>query len=228
MTPAVILTDIEGTTTAIDFVHRVLFPYAHSHLEAYIARHADDPIVQVLVNDAACTVEEETGQRPEQQEVVRYLLQWIEADRKHTALKTLQGMIWEEGYRLGHFTAHLYPDVAPRLRQWHSQGMRLAVYSSGSVQAQKLLFGHTELGDLTPLFSAYFDTHVGHKREAKSYETIAAQLQVPPAHILFLSDVTEELDAAENAGMRTIQLLRPGTTAGQHHATAATFDNIVL
>ena len=140
--------------------------------------------------------------------IVETLQGWIDQDRKHTALKALQGLVWEAGYADGDFTAPLYPDVAPALRDWHVAGHRLAVYSSGSVPAQKLLFAHTDSGDLTALFAAYFDTEVGGKREAGSYRAIGERLGSDAGDILFLSDVVEELDAAREAGMRTVLLDR--------------------
>ena len=138
---------------------------------------------------------------------------WMAEDVKATPLKTLQGMIWEAGFRDGRLRGHLWPDVAPCLRAWHAAGLTLAVYSSGSVAAQKLLFGHSEAGDLLPLFAGFFDTKVGHKREAASYAAIAAAMRVPPGAILFLSDVAEELDAAAASGLGTCQLVRPADAA---------------
>jgi enolase-phosphatase E1 len=159
---------------------------------------------------------------------------WIDQDRKHTALKALQGLIWEAGYREGDFTAPLYPDVAPALRAWHAAGHGLAVYSSGSVPAQKLLFSHTDAGDLVPLFRDFFDTEIGHKRDADSYRLIADRLDRSPGDILFLSDVVAELDAAREAGMRTVLLDRiedypqPRITddATHGHARAEAFSQV--
>ena len=156
------------------------------------------------------------------------MLHWIETDQKVTPLKALQGMVWADGYQRGDFKGHLYSDVAPALRQWKDLGKALYVYSSGSVQAQKLLFGYSDAGDLTPLFSGYFDTHIGHKREAAAYHRIVTELDLPPAAVLFLSDVVEELDAAKQAGMQTLQLVREGTQAGNTHACVTRFDEIAL
>ena len=199
-----ILTDIEGTTSSISFVKDVLFPYARRELPGYVRAHADDPEVRRWLDAVAA----EHGAMCEDEMIVETLQGWIDQDRKHTALKALQGMVWEAGYRNGDFTAPLYPDVAPQLRAWHDAGHRLAVFSSGSVAAQKLLFGNSDAGDLVPLFDAFFDTEVGHKREAASYATIAQRLQREPSDIVFLSDVVEELDAAREAGMRTFLLDR--------------------
>ncbi|MET0717861.1 MAG: acireductone synthase, partial [Pseudoxanthomonas sp.] len=136
--------------------------------------------------------------------LVSTLQTWIDEDRKHTALKALQGMIWGDGYKTADFTAHIYADAAIQLQAWHAAGIPLYVYSSGSVPAQKLFFGHSDAGDLTPLFSGWFDTEVGGKREAGSYETIAGRIGLQASEILFLSDIVEELDAARVAGMQTV------------------------
>ncbi len=211
--PAAVLTDIEGTTSPIAFVHDVLFPYAQARMAAFCADHADDPVMDEVAKLAA-------GADP-----VRTLLGWMARDEKITPLKTIQGMIWAEGYAKGEITAVLYPDVAPALRRWVQGGVRLYVYSSGSVAAQKLLFGHTPAGDLTPLFAGFFDTKVGAKRAPMSYAAICRGANVSPAEMLFLSDVAAELDAAAAAGLRTCQLARPedGTLAGTAHPVAADF-----
>ena len=142
------------------------------------------------------------------QEIIEMLLRWIDEDRKSTALKALQVMIWQEGYAAGDYRAHLYPEVPARLRAWRAQGLKLYVYSSGSVPAQKLFFGYSEAGDLTPLFAGYFDTETGPKRDEASYRAIAEAIGEQPAHLLFLSDVEQELDAARAAGFQTGWLLR--------------------
>ena len=199
-----ILTDIEGTTSSISFVKDVLFPYARRKLPAFVAAHADAPEVRHWLDMVAT----EHGAMCDDAMIVETLQGWIDQDRKHTALKALQGMVWEAGYRDGDFTAPLYPDVAPALRQWHDAGHALAVSSSGSVPAQKLLFSHTDAGDLSALFAGYFDTTSGHKRDPDSYRVIADALDRQPGDVLFLSDVVEELDAAREAGMRTLLLDR--------------------
>ncbi|MBE2210012.1 MAG: acireductone synthase [Xanthomonadaceae bacterium] len=200
----VILTDIEGTTSGISFVRDVLFPYARAALPGFVRENRDRPEVRRWL-DAVAT---EHGAMCDDDMVVEVLQGWIDEDRKHTALKALQGMVWEAGYNDGDFTAPLYPDVAPALRDWHARGFPLAVFSSGSVPAQKLLFGHTGDGDLIPLFDAFFDTEVGPKREAGSYRQIAERLGRDVGDIVFLSDVVAELDAARDAGMRTVLLDR--------------------
>ena len=220
-----ILTDIEGTTSSISFVEDVLFPYARAHLPAFVVTHADDPAVQHWLHEAA----KEAGLvSASQQELIDLLVEWIDMDRKSTALKALQGMIWKDGYASGEYRAHVYPEVASRLRAWHAAGKRLYVYSSGSVPAQKLLFAHTDAGDLTPLFSGYFDTETGGKRDAESYRRIAEAIGLPPSAILFLSDVVAELDAAKAAGMETILLARPPEHCpdAPSHRCVASFDAI--
>jgi enolase-phosphatase E1 len=213
-----IVTDIEGTTSSISFVRDVLFPYARERLPAFIETHGDTPEVQHWLHEAA----KEAGLvEASRQEVIELLIGWIDEDRKSTALKALQGMIWKDGYEAGDYRSHMYPEVADRLRAWQAEGFSLYVYSSGSVTAQKLLFGFSESGDLTPLFSGYFDTETGHKREADSYTAIAEAIDVPPQQILFLSDIVEELDAAQTAGLHTAWLIRaplPWPDAPRHAA----------
>ena len=220
-----ILTDIEGTTSSISFVKDVLFPYARAHLPAFVVTHADDPAVQHWLHEAA----KEAGLvSASQQELIDLLVEWIDMDRKSTALKALQGMIWKDGYASGEYRAHVYPEVASRLRAWHAAGKRLYVYSSGSVPAQQLFFGYSEAGDLTPLFAGYFDTETGPKREQASYAKIATAIGEQPEHLLFLSDIIEELDAARAAGFRTGWLLRPAQAlpAQPRHPAYADFDAI--
>ncbi len=199
-----IVTDIEGTTSSISFVHEVLFPYAREHIAEFVRRHADEAEVAEQLR----AVSAEAGRELDTEGAIAQLLAWISEDKKATPLKTLQGMIWEAGYRDGSFTGHVYDDAVAGLRRWHEAGIRLYVYSSGSVAAQQLLFGYSDAGDITPLFSGYFDTRIGHKRDAEAYRHIVAELALPAAEILFLSDIKEELDAAQEAGMQTCWLLR--------------------
>ena len=199
-----ILTDIEGTTSSISFVKDVLFPYARRALPAFVAAHGDEPQVRRWLDAVAS----ELGAVCSDDVIVEALQGWIDQDRKHTALKALQGMVWQAGYARADFRAHVYPDAAAALPAWHAAGHPIAVYSSGSVPAQQLFFGHSEAGDLTPLVSAWFDTEVGGKREADSYRRIAEALGVPASDVLFLSDVVEELDAAREAGVGTVLLDR--------------------
>jgi len=219
-----ILTDIEGTTSSIDFVKDVLFPYARLHLPAYVETHGEEPEVRHWLHEAAREAGIVEARRTE---IIDLLVHWIDIDRKSTALKALQGMIWREGYESKAYVSHMYPEVAGRLKAWHDRGLKLYVYSSGSVPAQKLLFGYSESGDLTPLFSGYFDTQTGHKREVESYRRIAEEIGLPPDRILFLSDIREELDAARSAGMRTTQLIRPPQALSDNgHPAVADFDAI--
>jgi len=213
-----ILTDIEGTTSAVSFVFDVLFPYAARHLPGFVSEHAAEPAVAEQVE----AVRHESGE-PEAsvERVVAILLEWIAEDRKATPLKALQGMVWEQGYRAGQLKGHVYPDAVEALRRWHAEGYRLYVYSSGSIQAQKLIFGCSEAGDLSPLFSGYFDTTSGPKREAGSYRRIVEAIGLPAEEVLFLSDVVQELDAAREAGLPTIGLAREGGELTGHPTVAS-------
>jgi len=220
-----IVTDIEGTTSSLSFVKDVLFPYAAEKLPAYVRRHADDPAVREQLD----AVRELIGGAPDDEVVIGRLLRWIAEDQKITPLKALQGIVWKQGYRQGDFTGHVYEDAARCLRAWHEAGTRLFVYSSGSVAAQKLLFAHTDHGDLTPLFDGYFDTRIGHKRESESYRRIREEVGLPGDEILFLSDIPEELDAARAAGMKTVCLARDGVPGGEiDHPVVADFGAIDL
>ena len=199
MTIKAILTDIEGTTSSISFVKDVLFPYARRELPRFVREHGHEPDVRHWLDVVAT----EHGAICDDAVIAETLQGWIDQDRKHTALKALQGMLWDSGYRNGDYTAHLYPEVADVLRGWQASGLPLYVYSSGSVPAQKLFFGFSDAGDLSPLVSGWFDTEVGGKREADSYRRIVQAIGVPAGEILFLSDVVEELDAAREAGLQT-------------------------
>lgn len=208
-----IITDIEGTTSRISFVTDILFPYAARELPAFIRANATQPDVATAL--AACR---ELMQQPAAgtEQIITQLLQWISEDKKVTPLKTLQGMVWQHGYQSGAFTDHLYADAAEQLQHWHNLGIKLYVYSSGSVQAQQLLFQYSDYGDLTTLFNGYFDTRIGAKRDISSYAAILQQLQLPPKQVLFLSDVVAELDAARALGIATVQLIREDQPAADH------------
>lgn len=221
-----ILTDIEGTTTSVSFVYDTLFPYFKREIAGFIHQFHARADVALLLDAIQYTVLEEGGKMLASNELAQQLIAWTDADRKHPGLKTMQGLVWRLAYQKGELKGHLYPDVLPALERWRQAGIRLGVYSSGSVEAQTLLFGHSEFGDLTPYFSNYFDTQVGHKREVQSYRIISNILDLPPQDILFLSDVDAELDAAAEMGMQTIQLVRPGTAPGHHHRTAVDFTEI--
>ena len=224
MKPRVILTDVEGTTSAITFVHDVLFPYASGALAEFVRDNQGDSTIAGILEDVRSEAGE-TGASTER--VIEILLGWIAEDRKATPLKTRQGHIWRNGYESGDFTGHVYDDAVARLQHWHEAGIGLYVYSSGSVGAQKLLFGHSDAGDLTRLFHGYFDTNIGHKKEAEAYQRIAGEIGVDAAEILFLSDVAEELDAARDAGMQTVQLVRDDDVIVGDHPVAGNFDEII-
>jgi len=225
MTVKAIVTDIEGTTSSIDFVHQVLFPYASKHLPDFVRNNQADPEV-MLILDAVRTEGGDTD--ADTDGVIEILLRWIDEDRKVTALKSLQGLIWKHGYESGDFTGHMYDDAVTNLRAWAAANIDLYVYSSGSVAAQKLLFGNSDAGDLAPLFRGYFDTNIGHKRQADSYRNILEDIGLPAAEILFLSDVAEELDAAAAAGMQTFQLVRDEKVVPGSHRIAHDFDEVLL
>jgi enolase-phosphatase E1 len=218
--PKAVLLDIEGTTTSIAFVKDRLFPFAAEALEGFLAVHAAEPAVREILDEVQRAA---PGQPP-----AATLRGWMAADAKVTPLKALQGLIWHQGYVDGRLQGHLWPDVAACLRAWAAGGVRLAIYSSGSVEAQRDLFGHSEAGDLSPLLAGFFDTRIGPKREAASYAAIAAALHQPAGEILFLSDVAEELNAARAAGLLTCQLVRPadGTRPAGRHAEAADFQAV--
>ncbi len=187
-----ILTDIEGTTSSISFVTETLFPYARLRMADYVAAHPET-MVDVPGDDPLAT-----------------LLGWMDVDAKETPLKTLQGLIWAEGYADGTLQGHVYPDAVAGLRRWHAAGLALYVFSSGSIAAQKLIFGHSVAGDLTPLFSGYFDTTTGPKRAIESYAKIADAIGLSVGDILFLSDTSAEIAAAREAGMTALLIDRDG------------------
>lgn len=221
-----ILTDIEGTTTSLSFVKDVLFPYADQHMQAFVTGHRQDGQVAKLVDDVRYEVGKPTLSLAD---VIAQLRQWIAEDKKITPLKAMQGLMWEEGYRKGDFTGHVYEDAVRNLQRWYEDGLQLYVYSSGSVYAQKLLFGYSDAGDLTPLFSDYFDTKIGHKREVEAYRRIVETIGMPADEILFLSDIREELDAAQQAGLKTCCLVRENQPVdGLKHPWVRDFDGINL
>ena len=204
-----IVTDIEGTTSSIHFVKNVLFPYAARMLPDFIRAHRGEPDVRLQLDAVA----DESGiGRDDIDAIIAWLLTWIEVDKKATPLKTLQGMVWELGYHKGDYRAHVYDDAVISLRKWHQRGIPLYVYSSGSIQAQKLFFGYSEVGDLTALFQNYFDTTFGEKRDVASYHRIAQAAGKNAAQLLFLSDIVEELDAAREAGFQTCWVVRAQDT----------------
>lgn len=220
-----VVADIEGTTSSMEFVHDVLFPYASRNLADFVRDHESDAEVAGLLED----VRKEAGEpQADTGRLTQILLTWIAEDRKATPLKALQGLIWEHGYRNGDYTAHVYADTEPAFRRWSDRGAAIYIYSSGSVKAQELLFGHSEAGDLRPLIAGYFDTRVGPKRDAASYSAIADRIGLPADAILFLSDVADELDAAADAGMETMQIARDEPVRSGRHAVARDFDEVVI
>jgi enolase-phosphatase E1 len=210
MTKWVVL-DIEGTLSATDQVLVTLYDYARPRLGPWIDEHGDDPAVA----EAVAQIRELSGVDGGTDELVAVLHGWMDADRKVTPLKTLQGLIWQRGYAQGDLVAEFFPDVVPALREWHAEGVKLAVFSSGSVAGQVAFFKHTTDGDLTSLFEYHFDTvNAGPKREAASYLKIASVLGAGSDDISFYSDVPAELHAAAEAGWRTVGVARPGEPYG--------------
>lgn len=218
-----IVTDIEGTTSDIRFVHNILFPYARERLAGFVREQQNE--IAPILNDLRAEINEPQA---DIERLIETLFSFMDVDRKSTALKALQGLIWRDGYVNGDFTGHLYDDVLPALKAWKQQGIALYVYSSGSVAAQKLLFGYSDAGNITELFSGYFDTHVGAKREAQSYRNIAVEIGVAPEELLFLSDIHQELNAAREAGWQTVQLIRGEADDVSRHRQVNRFDHINL
>ena len=230
-----VVLDIEGTTTPVSFVTDTLFPYADEHLASYLASHAGQAEVEEAVRLLKQEWEDDVarGHNPPPRESAQWVTgyaRWLmRQDRKSPGLKLLQGLIWEGGYADGSLRGSVYPDVPPALSRWREAGLAIAIYSSGSVLAQRLLFSTTAYGDLTRFVGQYFDTGVGAKREAASYERIAAAMALPPAELLFVSDVIAEVDAARGAGMQAVHCLRDGDDdIGTSHPDAVrSFDAIV-
>jgi enolase-phosphatase E1 len=237
----VLLLDIEGTTTPIDFVYKVLFPYAKSHVQSYLSTHRSLPGVQddiagLIAENVLDTKEGEDPPPIEGSatsasvEAISTYVSWlIDRDRKTTPLKSLQGKIWDEGYRKGDLRSQVYEDVATAFERWWEQGKKIYIYSSGSVLAQKLLFGNTEAGDLTEFINGYFDTNIGAKKEVESYRRIADALNLQPSKVMFVSDVVDELDAAASVGFQTVLCVRPGNPkqrSDSGHPIKMTFDEI--
>ncbi|MBI3560952.1 MAG: acireductone synthase [Gammaproteobacteria bacterium] len=221
-----IVTDIEGTTSSLSFVKDVLFPYARQHLAGFVRAHLRQPAVAPLLKEVRQIVGQPNAPL---EEVIQHCTAWIDQDKKITPLKALQGLIWEAGYRDKQFYGHVYPDAVAQLRAWRQRGIDLYVYSSGSIQAQKLLFAHTEYGDLTVLFKGYFDTTIGAKGDSASYQKIVQAIGMAAPQILFLSDSVAELDAARQAGLQTYWLIRAGEIpARAAHPCARDFSQITI
>jgi len=222
-----ILMDIEGTTTSVAFVYDVLFPYFGRHLPE-LSSLRGIPEADDCFEEIKSALKARGIAAPNDSDVIDQLQQWLDQDKKETSLKTLQGLVWQKAYQDGSIKGHVYPDVPPKLAEWKDQGLSLNIYSSGSVAAQKLLFGYSEYGDLTPYFSHYFDTRIGAKRDPDSYRAICSELKLGTDQVLFLSDIEAELDAAHTAGLGTLQLVRPGTEASPSHPGVRDFSGITL
>ena len=218
--------DIEGTTTSISFVHDILFPYSKERMATYINAHKNEARIQDILNQTKKTVELENQKKLNDEESIAQLIEWINLDRKHPSLKNIQGLIWAEGYQSGELKGHLYPDVPEALNKWKQAGLNLGIYSSGSIEAQKLLFGYSVFGDLNNLFSNNFDTSIGFKRDGSSYLQIAQELNLNPTDIIFLSDISEELDAAKMVGFNTAQLVRLDDVQYMGHQQVKKFHDI--
>jgi enolase-phosphatase E1 len=244
----VVLLDIEGTTTPITFVHDVLFPYARARVRAYLddTARSDAEVWQIAedlrlelpasgfqpptdgTNPDSGSRELGAGSGKLEADVVSYIYWLMDRDRKSRPLKALQGRIWEQGYATGALEGEVYPDVRDAFVRWTAAGIRIGIFSSGSVLAQQLLFAHSTAGDLSSFLSSYFDTRVGAKTEADSYSRIATALAVRPSSVLFVSDVAGELDAARAAGLQTRLCVRPPALppAASSHAIVESFDAI--
>jgi enolase-phosphatase E1 len=233
-----VLLDIEGTTTPISFVHEVLFPFARARVRDYLSANTTETEAEIaaLEREHAADVAShldppmlvDGSNKPES--IVAYVQWLIDCDRKSTTLKSIQGKIWSAGYADGSLKAPLFPDVAPAFARWHAANLKISIFSSGSTLAQKLLFAHTETGDLTHLIDQYFDTTTGPKTEIKSYQNIASALSRSEREILFISDVVAELDAANAAGMQTLLCVRPGNSLqpAEDHLPIRSFGEIPL
>ena len=232
-----ILLDIEGTTTRVDFVYRTLLPHARKRMREFLSRHWEDPAVRADIEALRRQQKLDPGFQPpwlddsreaQLASALDYAIWLMDRDRKSTPLKSLQGKIWQVGYRSGELRGEVFPDVPRAFARWSRQGKAICIFSSGSVLAQQLLFATTTSGDLTSFIQSYFDTAVGAKTEAESYKRIAASISSPAPEILFVSDVTLELDAARLAGMETALCVRPegSETTASIHPMIHTFDEI--
>ena len=224
-----ILLDVEGTTSSISFVYDVLFEFAKRHVGGFLVRHHGDPLVQGLAADLATEAGLDSDAPAER--LALAAIDLMNRDVKSTPLKALQGMIWRRGFDSGELVSHVFDDVPETLAQWADSGLDVRIYSSGSIDAQRLFFSHTGSGDLTPHLRGHYDTTTGPKREAASYRAIAADMGMEPREILFISDVGEELDAARQAGMATALAIRPGNRepGGRlEHESLESFTEIVI
>jgi len=220
-----ILLDIEGTTTSIAFVHEVLFSYARAHARDFLTQDSDEVRADIaLLREEHAADKSNNLQPPES--IPDYIDWLIDRDRKSTALKSLQGKIWRQGYLDGSLKSQVFADVAPAFERWRAAGLKIGIFSSGSVLAQQLLFAHTDAGDLTGFIDDYFDTNVGKKGDAESYRKIATAMDLEPSEILFISDVVAELEAAQESGMRTLLSIRPGNSPQKWQQMTISFDSV--
>lgn len=229
MTRAVVV-DIEGTTSSTWFVHDHLYPYSREHFTRFLADHSARPDVAAMIDEVRRLAEEPDADLAR---VEWWLHHWLDADQKVTPLKAFQGWIWDDGFARGDLTSHFFDDAIPALRRWHADGMEVDIFSSGSVNAQHAWFGHTPEGSILDLITHHFDTeNIGPKRVADSYRLITAAIGVPAAEIVFLSDLGAELDAAREAGMRTVRVRREGdqyaADPSTGHLEITSFDELDL
>jgi enolase-phosphatase E1 len=219
-----VLCDIEGTTTSIAFAHEVLFPVSYEKMESFLKEHWNNPAISRELDALRAQI---TKENVTADDVITLLRSWIRSDKKETNLKSIQGKIWKESFESGTIRGHVYPDVPVCFKKWKAEGMKIAIFSSGSVEAQQLIFRYSDAGDLSPYIDAYFDTTTGPKKEAASYRAIAEKLQASAEEILFLSDVEAELDAAREAGMKTTLLIRDGKELQSSHPVANNFNQVL-
>jgi enolase-phosphatase E1 len=237
-----ILLDIEGTTSPIEFVYQVLFPYVRTHVENYLRRRSNSDELKsdlsLLREEYAKDLADAAAPPPsidhppdaQIKSIAGYVFWLMDRDRKSTGLKSLQGKIWQEGYLKGELRSQIFPDVPPALKEWKRKNVDVRIFSSGSVLAQKLLFANTIAGDLTAFLNGYFDTTAGQKTSEESYRRIAAEFHLAPSKVLFISDVTAELDAASSAGMKTLLCVRPGNPPQSNahgHAVISSFSDVL-
>lgn len=218
-----IVVDTAGTTTDLAFIHQVLFPYSAKALPDFIMQNQHSVLVDNCISDVR-----DIALEPEAsiERVIEILQQWISEDRKATPLKTLQGLIWKQGYAAGEFTGHIYPDFIEAIKRYRAQGIRVYSFSSGSAEAQSMLFGHSDGGDLNPLFNGHFDTRTGSKLDRQAYSNICNTISLTPRQILFVSDLADELKAAQAAGLMTKQMVRSPEVSKGNFEQVTSFDEI--
>lgn len=244
-----ILTDIEGTTSSINFVNDVLFPYAEKAMPEYIEAHKDDPAVAALISDVLCIANDDQdlkngddqAKKPEElrqfsedelELAVSTLVGWIQDQTKTEPLKVLQAQVWTSGYKNGDFTAHLYDDALNVLSEWHNQNIPIFTFSSATIKAQQLFFGYSGAGDIRYLFSDYFDASQDAKRNSTAYQVITENIAIDASETLFISDSLAELDAAKEAGFQTCLIARgdsePSGNSSNSHLSVRSFNEINL